>query len=105
MPVQAWVVSFTNHRQIRHRTEVLAESVYEAVVMAVRIFGADPFRDPIGSSTVLEVEAKAPWARHSISVAQVERYLSGASTSANEKAKKEQLRVMLVQGLTRLREA
>jgi hypothetical protein len=96
MPIQVCLVSFTDHHQIRHIAEVLAESVYEAVVLAMRVFRQDPWVDSIGPGTVLEVEARAPWVRHSISLAQVERWLGGATLSPNEKAKKTQLKAMLV---------
>jgi hypothetical protein len=98
MRVRLCTVSFKDVRGIRHSIDVEAESVYEAVVLAVRRFRQDAWTEPIGAATVLDVEAREPAAKHSVSLQQVERWLGGATSSPNEAAKKAKLKMMLVQG-------
>ena len=98
MTVRACSVSFKDVRGIRHSVDVEAESVYEAVVLAVRRFRQDPWTEPLGSATVLDVEPREPATKHSISLQQVERWLGGATSSPNEASKKAKLKMMLVQG-------
>jgi hypothetical protein len=98
MAVRVCTVSFKDMRGIRHSVDVEAESLYEAVVVAVRRFGADPWAERVGNATVLDVDAREPAIKHSISLQQVERWLGGATTSPNEAAKKAKLKMMLVQG-------
>jgi hypothetical protein len=91
-------VSFRDVRGIRHAVDVEAESLYEAVVFAVRRFREDRWTEPIGAATVLDVEAREPATKHSISLQQLERWLGGATASPNEAAKKAKLKMMLVHG-------
>ena len=90
-------VSFTDSRGIRHSVDVEAESVYEATVFAVRRFRADPWAERITNGTVLEVEARQPSTRHTISLQQVERWLGGVTSSPLEASKKAKLKMLLVQ--------
>jgi len=89
--------SYVDHRQIRHATEVQAETLYEAAVMAVKVFRQDPWLEKIGPGTVLEVDIREPSTKHSISLQQVERWLAGATTNPNEASRKAKLKMMLVQ--------
>ena len=98
MTVRSCSVSFKDVRGIRHSVDVEAESVYEAVVLAVRRFRQDPWTEPLGTATVLDVEAREPATTHSISLQQVERWLGGATSSPNEASKKAKLKMMLAQG-------
>jgi len=78
--------------------EVEAESLFEAVVLAVGRLNHDIWVDKIGIATVLDVEVREPSTTHSISLQQVERWLSGATTNPNEAAKKTKLKMMLMRG-------
>jgi len=99
MALRTCTVSFKDSRGIRHAVDVEAESLFEAVVVAVRRLRQDPFTERIGSATVLDVEARDPsTTRHAISLQQVERWLDGATSSPNEASKKAKLKVMLLQG-------
>jgi hypothetical protein len=98
MAVKACTVSFRDVRGIRHAVDVEAESLYEAVLLAIQRFRKDRWIDPIGPATVLDVEAREPSTKHSIALQQVERWLDGATTSPNEAVKKAKLKVMLIQG-------
>lgn len=98
MAVRACLVSFTDTRGIRHSAEVEAESLYEAVVVAVTRFRRDPWMEQVGDATVLDVEVREPATRHSLSLKQVERWLSGATTNPHEASRKAKLKMRLVQG-------
>lgn len=80
---------------IRHTVEVQAESLFEAAVLAVRMFRGDPWIDHVGPATVLDIEVREPAAKHAITMMQVERWLEGASTSPNEGVKKAKLKDLL----------
>jgi hypothetical protein len=90
-------VGFKDVRGIRHSADVEAESLFEAVVLAVRRFRQDPWIQQVGSATVLDVEVREPSTKHSISLQQVERWLAGATTNPTEAMKKAKLKVILVQ--------
>jgi len=90
-------VSFQDVRGIRHSVDVEAESLYEAVVLAVRRFRQDHWTEQVGRATVLDVEAREPATKHSISLQQGERWLSGATPNPNETTKKAKLKMILVQ--------
>jgi hypothetical protein len=98
VPPRLCAVSFTDVRGIRHTVEVEAESLYEAAVLGVRRFRKDPWIERVGEATVLDVEVREPSARHAISLAQVERWLSGATPNPSEASRKARLKMMLVQG-------
>ncbi len=98
MPVRICAVSFKDSRGIRHVVEVESESLYEAAVTAVARFNQDPWLEKIGPATVLDLEIREPSTKHAISLQQVNRWLTGATTNPNEAAKKARLKMMLVQG-------
>jgi hypothetical protein len=98
MPVRSCTVSFQDARGIRHGVEVEAESLYEAVVFAVRRFRQDPWIEPVGAATVLDVEVReASPAKHSISLQQVERWIAGATPNPADASRKAKLKTILVQ--------
>ena len=97
VPLRSCTVSFLDARRIRHGVDVEAESLYEAVVVAVKRLREDPWIEQIAAATVLDVEVREPAAKHSISLQQVERWLAGATPNPNEAARKAKLKMMLVQ--------
>jgi len=50
-----------------------------------------------GVATALEVGIREPGIKHAISLQQVERWLSGATTNPSEASRKAKLKMMLVQ--------
>ena len=60
MAVRACEVSYKDHRGIRHSCSVDAESLFEAVCLAVTIFRQDPWLERVGASTVLDIELREP---------------------------------------------
>jgi hypothetical protein len=97
MALRVCTVSYRDMRGIRRSVDVEAESLYEAVVFAVRRFREDPWAEAVGTATVLDVEVREPATKYSISLQQVERWLGGATSSPNEAAKKAKLKMILVQ--------
>jgi len=98
MALRTCEVSYKDHRGIRHSCLVDAESVFEAVCLAVTIFRQDPWLERVGPSTLLDIEVREPGTKHAISVQQVERWLDGATTSPAEGVKKARLKMMLTHG-------
>jgi len=97
VPLRACTVSFQDHRGIRHSVDVEAETLYEAAIVGTCRLSADPWLEKIGPATLLEIEVRAPSTKHAISLQQVERWLSGATTNPNEASRKAKLKMMLVQ--------
>jgi hypothetical protein len=98
MSVRACEVSYKDHRGIRHSCSVDAESLFEAVCLAVQVFRQDPWLERVGPSTVLDIGIREPSTKHAISIQQVERWIDGATGSPNEAVKKARLKMMLVHG-------
>ena len=72
-----------------------AESLFEAAVLAVRAFKKSPWIESVGPAAPLEVEVRAPIAKHTLTMRQIESWLDGATASPNETVKKNKLREML----------
>ena len=77
---------------LRHSVEVQAESLYEAVVLAVRTFRSHDC-DP-GSGRELEVEVRSA-VTHTITLKKVQDWLNGGAKSPKEAVLKERLRSLL----------
>jgi hypothetical protein len=92
------LVTLTAPGGLRHTAQVEAESLYEAAVLGVQRLRGDPWTSPIGPSTPLEIEVREPGAVHVVTLAQVQRWLDGATTNPNEAVRKVQLRGMLKLG-------
>ena len=95
VPLRTCTVTFTNTRGIRHSADVQAESLFEAAVLAILILRRDGWSEQIGPATRLDVEVPEPVTRHTVTLLQVERWLNGATTSPNQKVRRERLRRML----------
>jgi len=75
--------------------DVTADSLFEAAATALAIFKKDGWTDPVGSAARLEVEVREPAVTHTVSVLQIQRWLQGATTSPNERVRKDRLRELL----------
>jgi len=95
--VRACTVTFQDVRGIPHSIDVEADSLYEAVVLAVTRFRQDPWAGQVVAGTRLDVEVREPSTTHSLTFQQVERWLAGATGSPGEASKKAKLKMMLVQ--------
>jgi hypothetical protein len=96
VPPRTCTVTLTDSRGIRHSVEVVAESLFEAAVLGLGILRRDDwFQEGLGAATRIEVEVREPATRHTVTLTQIERWLSGATISPNERVKKDRLKGML----------
>jgi hypothetical protein len=96
--VRTCVVSYEDARGIRHGVEVEAESVYEAAVLGIRALREDPWLEPIGTTTMMEIALAHSEAKHAVSVQQIENWLARPAANMREASKKAKLKMVLVQG-------
>jgi hypothetical protein len=93
VPARTCKVSFTGPDGIRHSVSVQAESLYEAVALAVREFRA---RDcPPGAATEMEVEARSPSVKHTVSLGKIRTWLQSSAKSPSDKMLKERVKGMM----------
>ena len=93
MPARACSVSYTGPDGIRHSVNVQAETLYEAVVLAIRAFREHECAPGAGSH--LEVEARSPSVTHTVSMAKVQTWLRSSAKSPSDKIMKERLKGLL----------
>jgi hypothetical protein len=98
VPVRSCFVSFRDLRGITHSCEVQAESLYEAAVLAVNVFRKEPWLEPVGRATVLDIEVREPGTRHALSIQQLERWLAGGPGTPGEAMKRAKLKMLMVKG-------
>jgi len=95
MSVRMCSVTLTDTQGVRHTVDVTADSLFEAAAMGLAIFKKNGWTDPVGSAARLEVEVREPAVKHTVSVMQIQRWLQGATTSPNERVRKDRLRELL----------
>ena len=93
MPARACTVSFTSPDGIRHSVNVQAETLYEAVILAIPAFREHDCAPGAGSQ--LEVEARSPAVTHLVSMAKVQTWLQSSAKSPSDKIMKERLKGLL----------
>ena len=97
MPARPCRVSFTDASGITHSVEVAAETLYEAVAIALRDLRASGLVPVLpGPATQIHVRVKANTeAEHSIRYSQLESWLGGTARSPKEKLAKDRLRALM----------
>jgi hypothetical protein len=70
-------VSFTDPEGIPHAVDVQADSLYEAVALAVAEFRSDPMTDAPGPMTEFIVAIHRPAVEHRIRLGQVAKWAEG----------------------------
>jgi hypothetical protein len=96
VPSRACRVSFVDFEGVEHAVEVSAESLYEAVVLALAEFRRCGFAEvSFGLGTKLSVKVKAPETEHVVSVGKLQSWLEGATRSPKELLVKKRLKAML----------
>ncbi len=96
MAVRSCKVSCRDAQGVEHSVDVTAESLFEAVAQAWRIFGenewnADGGRPP----SLFVVRVKQPEIEHKVRAQDFENWLAAATKSPAEMALKERLRKVL----------
>ncbi len=86
------IVSYLDTEGLRHSVEIQADSLYEAVVIAVRTFREHDCEP--GEVSKLEVEIRSS-VTHEITLKKVRQWLNGGARSPKEAVTKERLREML----------
>ena len=95
MDGKACRVSFTDVEGIRHSVEVMADSLYEAVVLGLKALKKSAWIESVGPGTRLEIQVIEPATVHVLAVAQLTRWLGGGATNPVELVKKKKLRELL----------
>jgi hypothetical protein len=96
-PPRSCVATITDFRGIRHSVEVTAESLFEAGVLAISALKkARWIEDPPGLGTRLEIEVREPSVTHHVTVAQLQRWVSGGARSPAERLRREKMRALLI---------
>lgn len=95
MAIRTCSVTITDARGVRHTVDVTAESLFEAAVLALTMFRTDGWTETVGLATKLEVEVRNPAVRHSVSILQIQRWIQGATSSPNERVRKDRLARLL----------
>ena len=93
MPARTCAVSFTDAEGIRHSVTVQAETLYEAVALAVRAFREHDCAP--GPASQLEVEARSPAVTHTVSLTKVRDWLESSAKSPKDRIMKEWLKGLL----------
>lgn len=74
MPLACCRVSWTDLEGVPHTAHVQAESLYEAVALAVSQFRRDPLTQPFGPATEFVVAVERPVVEHRIRFGQVQKW-------------------------------
>ena len=98
MPVRVCEVSFKDHRGIRHGVEVDAETLYEAVILAINVFRNESWLGGLSRGTPLDVEVRERGTKHVVTLDQVERWLAASAGTPGEQARKVRLKMLLMTG-------
>ena len=100
MPPRSCVVTLTDSRGIRHSVEATAESPFEAGVLAVcAIRKAGWVEEVPGVGSRLGIEVREPAVKHTVTLAQLQRWANAATKSPAERLKREHLRQLLARAL------
>jgi hypothetical protein len=86
-------VSFIDASGINHSVKVSAESLYEAVALAVRIFRQHDCAP--GSASRIEVEVLSPSVKHTLTLSKLHEWLNGGGNSPNQILLKKRLRALV----------
>jgi hypothetical protein len=90
---QPCIVSYTDPEGFRHSVQVQAESVYEAVGLAVQAFQHNGC--PPGSAALLEIEVRSPAVTHAVNMLKVREWAAASAKTPKEKLLKDRLNGLL----------
>jgi hypothetical protein len=95
MATKTCTVRFAGPLGVCHSVEVSAESLYEAAIVGFSLLKQDGWVDPVASGTRLEIQVRHPATTHSVSVAQLRRWVDGIAVSPEETLRKRRLKELL----------
>jgi hypothetical protein len=73
----------------------MADSLYEAAAMAIGLLKQESWVEAIAPGTQFEVRVSHPATSHSISLAQLRRWVDGTAVSPDEILKKRRLKALI----------
>jgi len=99
MPLRLCRVTYTDRSGVSHTAEVEAESLYEAVALAVGEFRGDSFTGELpGVMTEFTVRVVRPAVEHKITLQRVQQWAQPSTTGGPAMlVKRERLRKMLAE--------
>jgi hypothetical protein len=97
MALRSCEVSFKDHLGMKHAVTVDAETINEAVVMAVVLFRKNPWIESVAPNTPLEIDVREPGSKHTATLGHVEKWMAGQGPPADQ-ARRARLKAMLVMG-------
>jgi len=86
------VVSYVDTSGIRHSVEVEAQSLYEAAVLAIRVFRQHDCEPRDANRLEIEVRSSVV---HTLSIKKINEWLNGGARTPKEAVTKERLRALL----------
>jgi len=86
------VVSYVDTSGIRHSVEVEAQSLYEAAVLAIRVFRQHDCEPREANRLEIEVRSSVV---HTLSIKKLNEWLNGGARTPKEAVTKERLRALL----------
>ena len=88
MAGRACRVRYKDLEGVIHTVDVIAESVYEASVLALSALSKHEWVENVGPGTKLEIQIIDPNVTHALLVAQLQQWLNRPATSPAEMTKK-----------------
>jgi hypothetical protein len=96
MPLRSCTISVTSPDGVRHSVTVEAETLFEAAVLGVQRLNENAWvEQTIAKATPLTIDVREPGSTHTVSLQQIERWLSGKTMNPAETIRKQKLRAML----------
>jgi hypothetical protein len=95
MAPKTCTVSVTVASGSRYSVEVLAESLYEAAALGLKLLRDADWVDTLGPMTRLQLQVRAPTVMHEVTIQQLQRWLDGAPISPHEAVRKAKLKSIL----------
>src|SRR5216684_1817826 len=96
MPVRTCKVSCFDARGVEHTVQVTAQSLYEAVAQALRVFREDDWSEnPSLDPASVTIAVKQPEVEHKIRIKDFENWLDSAARSPADMALKSRLRSII----------
>jgi hypothetical protein len=95
MATKTCTVSFTGPTGVCHSVDVSADSLYEAAIVGFSLLKQDGWVDPVAPGIRLEIQVRHPATTHSVSLAQLRRWVEGIAVSPDETLRKRRLKTLL----------
>ena len=94
-PVRVCTVGLQSPTGIHHSVEVEAETLYEAAGLGLARLKKDGWIEGLGPATKLEITVRAPAAHHTLTVNQLQKWISSVNTGAGDVLKKTKVKHLL----------